>query len=97
MQCSVFADHGVAHVIFMLRQLQEKYLNQKKRNTNFAYKEIGKAVDGVPLSILGWAKQKFGVDKGNIKVVKSVQSNTKSKARVNKHHTKLIKPWVSVY
>lgn len=53
MQCSVFADHGVAHVIFMLRQLQEKYLNQKERNTNFAYKEIGKAVDGVPLSILG--------------------------------------------
>ena len=40
--------------IFILRQLQEKYL-QKKKNTNFGIVNLEKAFDRVPCTILWWA------------------------------------------
>ena len=45
---------GTSDAIFIVRQLQEKYL-AKQRNIYFAFVDLEKAFDRVPHDILWWA------------------------------------------
>ena len=64
--------------IFILRQLQEKFLN-KKKNVYFAFVDLEKAFDRVPRAVLWWAMRKLGVEEWLIRVVMSMYDNAQSK------------------
>ena len=54
--------------IFILRQLQEKYVS-KKRELWFAFVDLEKAFDRVPREVVWWALRYMGVDNGLIQVI----------------------------
>ena len=61
MQFGFIPGRGTTDAIFILWQLEEKYL-QKKKNIYSAYVDLDKAFDRVPRRILWWAIQKLRMD-----------------------------------
>ena len=61
MQFGFMSGRGTTNAIFILRQLQEKYL-EKKKNIYFAFVDIEKASDRVPHRIFWWAMRKLRID-----------------------------------
>ena len=70
MQFGFMPGRGTTEAIFILKKLQEKYL-QKKKNI-FAFVDLEKAFDRVPRRILWWAMQKL---EWIIQIVKSIYNN----------------------
>ena len=52
---------GTTDAIFVIRQLQEKYLTISKQ-IYMAFVDIGKAFDRVPQKVIWWAMRKLGVE-----------------------------------
>ena len=52
---------GTTDTIFVVRQLQEKYLAANKR-LYIAFVDLEKALDRVPRKIIWWALRKLGVE-----------------------------------
>ena len=75
MQFGFMPGRGTTEAIFILKKLQEKYL-QKKKNI-FAFVDLEKAFNRVPRRILWWAMQKL---EWIIQIVKSIYNNA-SRAR----------------
>ena len=55
-------------MIFLLRQLQEKYLG-KRKNLYLAFVDLEKVLDRLPRRIVWWAMRKLGVDEWLVKIV----------------------------
>ena len=47
--------------IFMVRQLQEKFL-EKRKDLFFAFVDLEKAFDRVPREVVRWALRQFGME-----------------------------------
>ena len=80
---------GTTDAIFILRQLQENFL-QKKKNTYCAFVDLEKFFDRVPSQILWWAMLKVKIDElllWVIQVVKSMYDNAQSKIRISNSYT----------
>ena len=82
MQFGFMPGRGTTDAIFVLRQLQEKYL-AKKKNLYFAFVDLEKAFDRVPRDVVWWAMRKLGVDEWLINVVKAMYTNSRSQVRIN--------------
>ena len=54
--------------IFIVRQMQEKYL-AKKKETWMVFVDFEKAFDRVPREVVWWALRKVGVEEWLIKVI----------------------------
>ena len=52
---------GTTDAIFVIRQLQEKYLTISKQ-IYMAFVDIGKVFDRVPQKVIWWAMRKLGVE-----------------------------------
>ena len=61
MQFGFVPGRGTTDAIFLLRQLQEKYLG-KRKNLYLAFVDLEKAFDRVPRRVVWWAMKKLGVD-----------------------------------
>ena len=72
---------GTTDAIFVVRQLQEKYL-AKKKNLYLAFVELEKASDRVPRKVIWWAMRKLGVEEWIICLVQSMYANANSRVRV---------------
>ena len=59
---------GTADAIFVVRQLQEKYLAANKRLC-MALVDLEKAFDRVPLKVIWWALRKLGVEEWIVRLV----------------------------
>ena len=59
MQFGFMPGCGTTDAIFVLRQLQEKYL-AKKKNLYFAFVDLEKAFDRVPRDVVSWVMRKLG-------------------------------------
>ena len=81
MQFGFMPGRSTTDAIFILRQLQEKYLGKKKK-LYFAFVDLEKAFDRVPRAVLWWAMRKVGVEEWLIRTVQAMYSNAQSKVRV---------------
>ena len=61
MQFSFMSGRGTTYAIFILKQLQEKYLHKKKK-IYFTFVDVQKAFDCVPHTVLWWAIWKPEID-----------------------------------
>lgn len=65
---------GTADVIFIAHQVEERYL-EKKKKLFFAFLDLEKAIDPVPREVVKWAMKKLGVDECLIRSVMAMYSN----------------------
>ncbi len=67
MQFGFMPGRGTTDALFIVRQLQEKYMKRKKLFLGFV--DLEKAFDGVPREVVTWALRKLGVEEWLIRVV----------------------------
>ena len=63
MQFGFVPGKGTSDAIFILRQLQEKYIGKHKQ-LFFAFVDLEKAFDRIPRKVLWWAMRKLRIDAG---------------------------------
>ena len=62
---------GTTDAIFVVRQLQEKYLAANKR-LDMAFVDLEKAFDRVPRKVICWAQRKLGVEEWIMRLVQGI-------------------------
>ena len=87
MQFGFVPGHGTTDAIFIIRQLQEKYIAANKQ-LYFAFVDLEKAFDKVPRKVLCWALRSLGVEEWAVRVIQGMYTNVKSRARVNGQYSK---------
>ena len=68
--------------IFIVRQLQEKYL-VKSKDLWMVFIDLEKAFDRVPREVVWWALRYLGVDEGIVSVIKAMYEDALTKVRLN--------------
>jgi len=71
MQFGFRPGRGTTDAIFIVRQLQEKFLN-KKRDLWMAFVDLEKAFDRVPRKVVWWALRTMGIEEWIVKVIMSM-------------------------
>ena len=71
-------------VIFIVCQLQEKYIAATKKQLYFASVDYEKAFDCVPRKVLWWPLRSLGVDKWAVHAPQGTYHNAQSCVRVNR-------------
>ena len=82
MQFGVVSGRGTTDAIFIIRQLQEKYLAVNKP-LYLAFADLEKAFELVPRRVIWWAMRKLGVEKWTIRVIQGMYKDAKSRVRIN--------------
>ena len=81
MQFGFMKGRGTTDAIFIVRQLQEKYL-AKNRDLWMAFIDLEKAFDRVPRMVIWWALQRLGVEEWLVGVVKSMYENSMTRMKI---------------
>ena len=68
MQFGFMPGKGTVDAIFIVRQLQERFL-EKKKDLFYAFVDLEKAFDRVPREVVRWALRQLGVDEWLVQVV----------------------------
>ena len=87
---------GTTDAIFVVRQLQEKYLAANKR-LYMAFVDLEKAFDRVPRKVIWWALRKLGVDEWIVRPVQGMYSNARSRVRVGEGYSEEFEVKVGVH
>ena len=72
--------------IFVVRQLQEKYLAANKR-LYMAFVDLEKAFDRVPRKVIWWALRKLDVEEWIVRLVQGMYANARSRVRVGEGYS----------
>ena len=76
-QFGFFQGRGTTDAVFVVRQLQEKYLAANKR-LYMAFVDLEKAFDRVPRKVIWWALRKLGVDEWIVRLVQGMYYDARS-------------------
>ena len=87
---------GTTDAIFVVRQLQEKYLVVNKR-LYMAFVDLEKAFDRVPRKVIWWALRKLGVEEWIVRLVQGMYANARSRVRVGMGFSKEFEVKVGVH
>ena len=68
MQFGFIPEKGTTDAIFIMRQVQEKH-QEKKKKWYYVFVDLEKAFDRVPREVVRWASRKLGVDEWLIRTV----------------------------
>ena len=82
MQFGFVRGRGTTDAIFVVWQLQEKYIAANKL-LYFAFVDLEKAFDRVPRKVLWWALRSLRVEECAVRVIQGMYSNARSRVRVN--------------
>ena len=82
MQFGFMPGRGTTDAIFILRQLQEKYVG-KHKELFLAFVDLEKAFDRIPRKVLWWAMRKIGIAEWIITTVQAMYNSPRSSVRVN--------------
>ena len=77
---------GTTDAIFVVRQLQEKYLASSKRLC-LAFVDLEKAFDWVPRKVIWWALRKLGVEEWIMRLVQVMYANARGRVRVGEGYS----------
>ena len=77
MQFAFVPGRGTTNAIFIIRQLQDKFLSRKDLNGKnltlfFAFVDLEKAFNRVPRKVLWWAMRKVGVEEWTVRLVQAM-------------------------
>jgi len=81
MQFGFSPGKGTTDAIFIVRQLQEKFLS-KNKEVWMAFVDLEKAFDRVPREILWWSLRQLKVDAGLIAIIKSMYDGATTAVKV---------------
>ena len=87
---------GTTDAIFVVRQLQEKYLAANKR-LYMAFVDLEKAFDRVPRKVISWALRKLGVEEWIVRLVQGMYANVWSRVRVGEGYSEEFEVKVGVH
>ena len=92
MQFAFVPGRGTTDAIFIIRQLQEKFLSRKDLNDKnltlfFAFVDLEKAFGRIPWKVLWWAMRKVGVKEWIVRLVQAMYSNACSQVRVRSEYS----------
>ena len=87
---------GITDTIFIVRQLQEKYLAANKR-LYMTFVDLEKAFVRVPRKVIWWALRKLGVDEWIVRLVQGLYSNARSSVRVGEGYSEEFEVKVGVH
>ena len=87
---------GTTDAIFVVRQLQEKYLAANKR-LYMAFVDLEKAFDRVPRKVIWWALRKLGVEEWIVRLVQGMYANAWSRVRVGEGYSEEFEVKVGVH
>src|SRR6266516_1526865 len=82
MQFGFSPGKGTTDAIFIVRQIQEKYLGKQKK-LSMAFVDLEKAIDRVPREVLWWALRCVGVDEWIVNVIKSMYDGVTTSVKMN--------------
>ena len=74
MQFGFRPGRGTTDAIFIVRQMQEKYMS-KNKELWMAFVDLEKAFDRVPREVLWWALRRLKVDEWLVQVIKAMYEN----------------------
>ena len=89
-------DRGTTDAIFVVRQLQEKYLAANKR-LYMAFVDLEKACDRVPRKVIWWALRKLGVEEWIVRLVQGIYANARSLVRAGEGYSEEFEVKVGVH
>ena len=87
MQCGFMPGRCTTDAIFILRQLQEKYMAANKQ-LFVVFVDLGKAFDRVSRKIIWWAMRKLGIEKWLVRMVQVIDVDVKSMVKVSDGYNK---------
>ena len=87
---------GTTDAIFVVRQLQEKYLAANKR-LYMAFVDLEKAFDRVPRKVIWWALRKLGVEEWIVRLVQGMYANARSRVHVGEGYSEEFEVKVGVH
>ena len=96
MQFGFMPGRGTTDAIFIVRQMQEKYLTANK-TLYMAFIDLEKAFDRVPREVIWWSLRKLGVDEWLVRLVQSMYANVHSRARVGSGYSDVFPVKVGVH
>ena len=82
MQFGFMPGRGTTDAIFIVRQLQEKFL-AKNKDLWMAFVDLEKAFDRVPREVVWWALRTLGVDEWLVTVIKAMYADTATMVKLN--------------
>jgi hypothetical protein len=81
MQFGFTPGKGTTDAIFILRQLQERYL-VKKRELWMAFVDLEKAFDRVPRDVIWWALRELGVEEHTVAIIQAMYSKARTAVKI---------------
>ena len=81
MQCGFMPGKGTVDAIFMVRRLQEKFV-EKKKKLYMCFVDLEKAFDRVPRRVIEWALRMKFVEENMVRVIMKMYEGAKTKVRV---------------
>ena len=96
MQFGFMPGRGTTDAIFILRQMQEKYLG-KKKDIFFAFVDLKKAFDRIPRKVIWWAMRSLGVSEWIVQTVQAMYDTPKSRVRLNGNFSEIFNVNVGVH
>ena len=89
-QFGFIPGRGTTDAVFVVRQLQEKYLTVNKR-LYMAFVDLEKAFDRVPRKVIWWALRNFGVEEWIVQLEQGMYANARSQVCVGEGTVKSLK------
>ena len=95
-QFGFIPGRGTTDAIFVVRQLQEKYLAANKR-LYMAFVDLEKVFDRVPRKVIWWALRKLGMEEWIVQLVQGMYANVRSRVHVGEGYSEKSEVKVSVH
>ena len=96
MQFGFMPGKGTIDAVFILRRLQEEYLDKEKK-LYMCFVDLEKAFDRVPRRVLEWAMRKRGIPEAMVRAVMSLYEGAKTRVRVGLELSKEFEVKVGVH
>ena len=96
MQFGFMPGKEMTDAIFVVRQMQEKFLG-KKRALLFAFVDLEKAFDRVPREVVGWALRKLGVEEWLVKAVMTMCEKARTMVKTKSRNSEEFEVYVGVH